>query len=128
MRGFGFVALAGALALAGCGDGATGTGSAAAPGGGGDASGTMPCSAGESSFDKLCDWRVTRREGGAADIFITKPAGAESPGTRVISYAGGSFSTTGGVPMDVGKYGDIWVLGVQNREFYRFPDSVITGG
>lgn len=127
MRGFGFVAVAGALALSACGDGGTGAMDAAASGGG-DAAGTMPCSAGQSSFDKLCAWRVTRREGGAADIFITKPAGAESPGTRVISYAGGSFSTTGGVPMDVGKYGDIWVLGVQNREFYRFPDSVITGG
>lgn len=123
MKRFGTMALAGALLLSACSE----TGGGAGPGAGG-ASGTLPCSAGQSTYDRLCDLRAVRRDGGRTEIHVSNPASPEGPATRVLVFENGTWSTPGGAQMDVGYYGDIWVLGVQNREFYRVSDAILAGG
>jgi len=49
-----------------------------------DASGTMACSAGEPTYDQRCGWRVVRKAGGDASIWISNIAVKEKPAYRVL--------------------------------------------
>jgi hypothetical protein len=67
-----------------------------------EASGTMPCSAGEPSYDQACGWRVLR-------------------------FSNGEFTDRDGDSVQVSKDGEMWSISV-GREHYRFADALIAGG
>jgi hypothetical protein len=93
-----------------------------------DAGGTMPCSAGAPSFDQACGWRVVRNAGGGAEIWISNIAVREKPAYRVLEYSRGELTARDGVQIQVSKDADTWTVAVAGREYYRFADSLITGG
>ena len=93
-----------------------------------DASGTMPCSAGAATFDQACGWRVLRKPGGGAEIWISNIAVRERPAYRVLSFAQGEFTARDGAPLQVSKEADMWTVTADGEEHYRFADALITGG
>lgn len=93
-----------------------------------DASGTMPCSVGDESFDGTCGWRVLRKDGGGAELWISNIAVNDRPAYRVLTFSEGEFSDRDGGAIEVAKEADMWTLTIDDREHYRFPDAVITGG
>jgi hypothetical protein len=93
-----------------------------------DASGTMPCSAGAPTFDQACGWRVVRKPGGGAEIWISNIAVRDRPAYRVLIFSQGEFSARDGVPLRVAKDGDQWTIIANDQEHYRFADALITGG
>jgi hypothetical protein len=93
-----------------------------------DASGTMPCSAGAATFDQACGWRVLRKPGGGAEIWISNIAVRERPAYRVLTFAQGEFTARDGAPLQVSKDADAWTIVADGQEHYRFADALITGG
>lgn len=93
-----------------------------------DASGTMPCSAAAPSYDQACGWRVVRKPGGEAEIWISNIAVRDKPAYRVLDFSRGEFTARDGARLQVSKDVDTWSVNISDREFYRFADSVITGG
>lgn len=93
-----------------------------------DASGTMPCSAGAPTFDQACGWRVLRKPGGSAEIWISNIAVRDRPAYRVLTFAQGEFTTRDGASLQVRKDADTWTVTVDGKEHYRFADAVISGG
>jgi hypothetical protein len=92
-----------------------------------DASGTMPCSAGEPSYDQACGWRVLRQADGGAEIWIANIAVSDRVAFRVLRFSDGEFTDRDGDPVQASKDGDRWSIRV-GREHYRFADALITGG
>ncbi|NEX21331.1 hypothetical protein G3480_13585 [Thiorhodococcus mannitoliphagus] len=92
-----------------------------------DASGTMPCSADEPSYDQACGWRVLRQADGSAEIWIANIAVSDRAAFRVLRFSDGEFTDRDGDPIQVAKDGDQWSISV-GREHYRFADALITGG
>jgi hypothetical protein len=92
-----------------------------------DASGTMPCSAGEPSYDQACGWRVLRQADGGAELWIANIAVSDRVAFRVLRFSDGEFTDRDGDPVQVSKDGDMWSISV-GREHYRFADALITGG
>ena len=88
-----------------------------------DARGTMPCSIGRPSYNRRCAWTVMRKGPNAAIIRITKP-GAQ---VRMLRFRRGEFMSPR-ANLQYRKAGDFWLVNVNDREFYRFSDAVITGG
>lgn len=122
-----------ALALAACSTGPTtqspGTGQAAVELGPTkyDASGAMPCARGVPDFKKACGYRVIRKPGGEAEIWISNSKDG-NPFYRVLYFAKGEFTTRDAAPVRVSKKADEWTVSVGSDEHYRFPDAVIIGG
>ncbi len=92
-----------------------------------DASGTMPCSADEPSYDRACGWRVMRKADGGAELWIANIAVRDRAAFRVLRFANGVFTDRDGDPLKVSKDGDMWLISV-GREHYQFADALITGG
>ena len=92
-----------------------------------DASGTMPCSAGEPSYDQARGWRVLRQADGGAEIWIANIAVSDRAAFRVLRFSDGEFTDRDGDPVQASKDGDQWSIRV-DREHYRFADALITGG
>jgi len=92
-----------------------------------DASGTMPCSAGEPSYDQACGWRVVRKADGGAELWIANIDVSDRAAFRVLRFADGEFTDRDGDPVQVSKDGDTWSISV-GQEHYRFADAVIAGG
>ncbi len=93
-----------------------------------DASGTMPCSAGAPTYDQACGWRVVRKPGGGAEIWISNIAVRDRPAYRVLTFSQGEFSARDGAPLRVTKDADQWTITANGQEHYRFADALITGG
>jgi hypothetical protein len=93
-----------------------------------DASGTMACSAGAPTYSEACGWRVVRKAGGGAEIWISNIAVRDKPAYRVLDFSGGEFSMRDGAKLQVSKDGDTWSVSVPGKEYYRFADALITGG
>ena len=93
-----------------------------------DASGTMPCSAGAPTLDQACGWRVVRKPGGGAEIWISNIAVRDRPAYRVLIFSRGEFSARDGAPLRVNKDADQWTITANGQEHYRFADALITGG
>jgi hypothetical protein len=68
-----------------------------------DALGTMPCSAGAATFDQACGWRVLRKPGGGAEIWVSNIAVRDRPAHRVLSFAQGEFTARDGGPLQDGR-------------------------
>ncbi len=116
-----------ALALAGCGDTSTTSDVDMGPAQY-DASGTMPCSAGAPTFDQACGWRVLRKPGDGAEIWISNIAVRDKPAYRVLEFSEGEFTARDGARVETAKDADMWSLTINGEEYYRFADALITGG
>jgi len=92
-----------------------------------DASGTMPCSAGEPSYDQACGWRVLRKADGGAELWISNIAVSDHAAFRVLRFSDGAFTDRDGDQLQVSKDGETWSISV-GSEHYRFPDALIAGG
>ena len=93
-----------------------------------DAGGTMPCSVGGLTFDEACGWRVLRDGSGGAEIWISNIASEVKPAYRVLVFSEGEFTARDGTPLEVSKQGDMWTVSATDVGYFRFPESVITGG
>ncbi len=93
-----------------------------------DASGSMPCSAGAPTFDKACGWRVLRKPGGGAEIWISNIAVSDKPAYRVLEFSEGEFTARDGAQVQTAKDADTWSVTVNENEHYRFAGALITGG
>ncbi|HEY8568986.1 hypothetical protein [Microbulbifer sp.] len=90
-----------------------------------DASGILPCSAGEPSFRRECPFQV-KRNSGAAEIRTTKPL--PDQGQRVLYFDNDRFRTDDDTPLNWQRQGDNWWLAAGQQEYYLIPDAVIYGG
>ncbi len=90
-----------------------------------DASGDLPCSAGEPSFERSCAFKVKRNPYGAT-IWTVKPGTKED--LRILYFENKTFSTDDGSEMSGKRQGDNWWLAAGEKEFYLIPDAVIWGG
>lgn len=90
-----------------------------------DASGILPCSAGEPSFRRECPFQV-RRMPGAAEIRTSKPL--PNQGQRVLYFDNDRFRTDDNSPLNWQRQGDNWWLAAGQQEYYLIPDAVIYGG
>lgn len=88
-----------------------------------DARGAMPCSFGRPSYDQSCNWTVIRQGAGRAVIRVSKPNKA----IRVLTFKKGKFSSPS-AKLQHRKDGDFWLINVDDQEFYRFSNAVISGG
>ena len=93
-----------------------------------DATGVVPCSVGSASFDKACGFRVVRKPGGAAEIWLSNIAYNDRVVYRVLNFAQGEFTTRGGDSLDYSRSSDNWLVTADGREHYKIPDAVIFGG
>ena len=93
-----------------------------------DASGTVPCSAGDATYDQACGFRVVRKSGGAAEIWIANIAYNDKVVYRLLNFAQGEFTTRGGDSLDYSRSSDNWLVTADGREHYKIPDAVIVGG
>jgi hypothetical protein len=90
-----------------------------------DASGHLPCSAGEPGFKRECPFRVRRNRYGAT-VWTFKPGSAKD--LRVLYFESDAFSTDDATKLDWNRRSDNWWVGAGGREFYLIPDAVIRGG
>lgn len=93
-----------------------------------DASGTMPCSAGNASFGEACGWRVLRDGSGGAEIWISNIASDVKPNYRVLIYSNGSFTAKDGTALEVSQDEDMWIVLAEDGGHFRFAHALITGG
>ena len=93
-----------------------------------DASGTVRCSVGAATYDQACGFRVVRKSGGAAEIWISNIAYNDKVVYRVLNFAQGEFTTRDGDSLDYSRSSDNWLVTADGREHYEIPDAVIVGG
>ena len=91
-----------------------------------DATGVVRCSLGAATYDKDCGFRVVRKPGGAAEIWISNIS--YKVVYRVLNFAEGEFTTRGGDSLDYSRSSDNWLVTADGREHYKIPDAVIVGG
>ena len=90
-----------------------------------NASGILPCSAGEPSFRRDCPFQVKRHPGGAT-IWARKPLSEK--GERVLFFQNNRFTSDDDSPLNWQRQGDNWWLAAGGQEYYLIPDAVIYGG
>jgi len=85
----------------------------------------IPCSMGTApAASAQCDVGVIRGKPGNAEVHVTPPGGFR----RVLRFIDGVVSTGGSDRVQARKYGDLWLIDVNDYEHYRIPDAVIIGG
>ena len=85
----------------------------------------MPCSAGSAAAgSSQCAFGVIRGKPGQAEVRLTTPGGGE----RVLRFDGGKVSADAGAKVKASLDGDLWSIEVDEREFYRIPAAVVSGG
>jgi len=106
------------------------SGHAAAPGQAGpvkfNASGNTRCSTGSSTLTLQCAFRVVRKPGGSAEIWLDRPAAKGQP--RVLLFSQGEFTSKDNAKVSTRKEGDTWYVTVDGKEVYMIPDAMILGG
>jgi hypothetical protein len=88
------------------------------------ATGSVRCSVGRPTHNRQCNFGVVRGAQGSASVHITKIGGGE----RIINFHGGNATTPQPGRLTWGKANDVWSIGIDGREFYVIPDSVVVGG
>ena len=91
-----------------------------------DATGEVPCSAGNANHNKRCKFGVTRGSGGHATVKLIGPTGT----LRAFAFTKTNVTTGSGAKVDWGRKprDDNWYLGLNGHEFYIIPDAVVQGG
>lgn len=90
-----------------------------------NAKGMTKCSAGNASLGAQCEFRVVRKPGGKAEIWLEKP-GAKGR-YRVLYFEQGDFTTNDGAKINTRRDGDTFLVQAGN-EHYFLPDAMIQGG
>jgi hypothetical protein len=91
-----------------------------------DATIMLTCSIDAPSHNESCPAGIRRGTpgSGSGTIHVTAPDGSE----RVLEFADGDVTTSGGGELTWGKQGDEWYIGIDNREFYVVPEAAVYGG
>jgi hypothetical protein len=93
-----------------------------------DASGDVQCSLGSASFNKQCGFRVVRNLGRqSADIWVAH-TGRDAAEYRFFHYENRVFTTNDKAKLAWQRQDDNWLVSVDGKEFYWFPDALIHGG
>ncbi|RLA38865.1 MAG: hypothetical protein DRR42_28060 [Gammaproteobacteria bacterium] len=90
-----------------------------------DASGDLPCSAGEPGFKRSCAFRVKRNTYGAT-IWTIKPGTNDA--LRVLYFENKAFSSDDDAELSWKRQDDNWRVSAGKKEIYLIPDAVIFGG
>ena len=89
------------------------------------ATGQLPCSVGSAPpGSSQCDFGVIRGRPGNAEVHVTSPGGLR----RVLTFAGGQVTADADAKVKATRRGDLWSVDVNNHEYYRVPEAVISGG
>lgn len=91
-----------------------------------DAKGDTRCSTGSSNLNLQCAFRVARKAGGSAEIWLDRP-GAKGQ-TRVLHFSKGEFTSTGNAKVTTRKESDTFYVTVDGKEVYMIPEAMILGG
>lgn len=91
-----------------------------------DAKGDTRCSTGSSNLNLQCAFRVARKPGGSAEIWLDRP-GAKGQ-MRVLHFSRGEFTSPDKAKVTTRKDSDTWYVTVEGKEVYMIPDAMIVGG
>jgi hypothetical protein len=91
-----------------------------------NAKGKIACSAGNAGMGSECEFRVVRKAGGKAEIWLQNPAAKGK--FRVLYFEQGDFTTNDGAKVVTNRKGDEFLVTVNGAEHYRIVDAMITGG
>jgi hypothetical protein len=91
-----------------------------------NASGDTKCSTGAKTLNLLCGFKVARKPGGAAEIWLDKP-GAKGQ-TRILLFSQGEFNTKDNAKVTARKESDTFYVTVDGKEVYMIPEAMILGG
>jgi len=91
-----------------------------------DATGNTRCSTGSPTLNLQCFFRVVRKPGGSAEIWLDKPAAKGQ--TRVLVFSQGEFTSKDSAKLTIRKESDTWYVTVDGKEVYMIPDAMILGG
>lgn len=90
-----------------------------------DASGDLPCSAGELDLKSSCAFRVKRNPYGAT-IWVIKPGTGDA--LRVLYFENKAFSPDDDAELSWKRQDDNWRVNSGKKEIYLIPDAVTFGG
>ena len=90
-----------------------------------NATGNTRCSTGSPNLNLQCAFRVARKPGGSAEIWLDRPASKGQ--TRVLLFSQGEFTSKDGAKVSTRKDGDTWYVTVDGKEVYMIPDAMILG-
>lgn len=89
------------------------------------ATGQVPCALGNAAPGAAqCDFGVIRGGAGRAAVHVTAPGGAR----RILTFRGNSVTVAGGAKVAARKINDEWLITIDERERYRIPEAVVSGG
>jgi hypothetical protein len=91
-----------------------------------DASGNTRCSTGSPTLNLQCAFRVARKAGGSAELWLDRPAAKGQ--TRVLLFSQGKFTSRDSAKVTTRKESDTWYVTVDGKEVYMIPDAMILGG
>lgn len=91
-----------------------------------DSTGNTRCSTGSPNLNLQCAFRVARKPGGAAEIWLDRPAAKGQ--TRVLLFSQGEFTSKDAAKVTTRKESDTWYVTVDGKEVYMIPDAMILGG
>lgn len=91
-----------------------------------NAKGMTKCSAGSDRLGSQCEFKVVRKPGGAAEIWLQNPALKGK--FRTLHFSKGQFTTTDGARVTSRKDSDTWIVNANGNEYYMIPDALIFGG
>ena len=91
-----------------------------------DAKGDTRCSTGSSKLNLQCAFRVARKPGGRAEIWLDRP-GAHGQ-TRVLRFTKGEFTSPDKAKVTTRKDSDTFYVTVDGKEVYMIPEAMILGG
>jgi hypothetical protein len=91
-----------------------------------NAKGMTKCSAGSAGLGSQCEFRVVRKPGGAAEIWLQNPAAKGK--FRVLQFSKGQFTTSDGAKVSSKKDSDTFIVNANGNEYYMIPEAMIFGG
>jgi hypothetical protein len=91
-----------------------------------NAMGDTKCSTGSPNLDLQCGFKVVRKPGGNAEIWLEKPTAKSQ--TRVLLFSNGEFTTKDKAKVIIRKDNDTWYVTVDGKEVYMIPEAMILGG
>jgi hypothetical protein len=91
-----------------------------------NASGSTKCSLGSNSLNLQCGFKVVRKPGGVASIWLERP-GAKGT-TRVLQFRQGEFTTDDKTKVTTRKDADTFLVTIDGKEVYMIPEAMILGG
>jgi hypothetical protein len=91
-----------------------------------NAKGDTRCGASAAALNQQCGFKVARKAGGSAEIWLDRPGAKGSP--RVLHFQKGEFTSKDNAKVTTRKDQDTWYVTVDGKEVYMIPDAMILGG